>query len=230
MKELIKSESGVFLIVEAAIIYPIMLVMIMTLLFISMMLTMKANMQSALETALMYYRTELTDSYIGFGDLAGNDVRNTQYTNAEAPEASGSFTNIYAECIEELAAKPDKAKFEQMFFNNYRFLNFSSGEEGSVFHNTRIEIDFQSTANFIIYRELKATATQTIKLPFIKGFFGLDNSIKLKADARIVVSDSVSVMRITDVVDYFMIKTGLDQKIDSIFGSSVDKFLNFIKG
>ena len=106
MKELLKNESGVFLIVEAAIIYPIMLVMIMTLLFISMMLTMKANMQSALETSLMYYRTELTDSYIAFADEkdyhAGgkNGLRNAQYTAESDPPSA--YSNIYTKTFGRL--------------------------------------------------------------------------------------------------------------------------------
>lgn len=60
--------------------------------------------------------------------------------------------------------------------------------------------------------------------------FGIDNSITLKADAKIVVSDSVSVMRITDVVDYVVIKTGFDKKLDDVFGKNIQKFLDFIKG
>lgn len=228
MRNLFKDQRGAFLIVEAAIIYPIMLIMIMTLLFFSMMLAMKANMQSALETALMYYKSELADTYVGFADnIPQNSVSNTSYTKAVAPTG---YSNIYTECIQELTKKPDEEKFRQMFLNNYQFMNFTSGKEGSTFDNTNIKITFESTANFIIYRELSAEAVQTVKLPFVKGMFGINNEIKLKADAKIVVNDTVSVMRITDVVDYVMIKTGFDEKIDNFFNKYINDFLEFIRG
>ncbi len=234
MKELLKNESGVFLIVEAAIIYPIMLVMIMTLLFISMMLTMKANMQSALETSLMYYRTELTDSYIAFADEkdyhAGgkNGLRNAQYTAESDPPSA--YSNIYTKTFGRLTGQAEEGRFREIFFDNYRFLNFSSGESGGALNSEGITVTLDSTANFVIYRELNAKAVQKIHLPLINGMFGIDNSITLKADAKIVVSDSVSVMRITDVVDYVVIKTGFDKKLDDVFRKNIQKFLDFIKG
>ncbi len=228
MKNFFKDQRGAFLIVEAAIVYPVMLIMIMILLFYSMILTMKANMQSALETALIYYKRELTDTYVGFmDDLENNSVSATEYTRVVAP---AGYSNIYKQLINEVASNPDTEKFEKMFFNNYRFLNFSSGKKGSTFNSSGIKVNLDSTTNFIIYRELNAAAEQTITLPFIKGMFGINNELKLKANAKIVVNDSVSVMRITDVVDYVIIKTGFNEKLDSLFGENINKFLNFLNG
>ena len=220
MKNFFKDQRGAFLIVEAAIVYPVMLIMIMILLFYSMILTMKANMQSALETALIYYKRELTDTYVGFmDDLENNSVSATEYTRVVAP---AGYSNIYKQLINEVASNPDTEKFEKMFFNNYRFLNFSSGKKGSTFNSSGIKVNLDSTTNFIIYRELNAAAEQTITLPFIKGMFGINNELKLKANAKIVVNDSVSVMRITDVVDYVIIKTGFNEKLDSLFGENIN--------
>lgn len=228
MKNFFKDQRGAFLIVEAAIVYPVMLIMIMILLFYSMILTMKANMQSALETALIYYKRELTDTYVGFmDDLENNRVSATEYTRVVVP---AGYSNIYKQLINEVASNPDTEKFEKMFFNNYRFLNFSSGKKGSTFNSSGITVNLDSTTNFIIYRELNAAAEQTITLPFIKGMFGINNELKLKANAKIVVNDSVSVMRITDVVDYVIIKTGFNEKLDSLFGENINKFLNFLNG
>lgn len=228
MKKFLKDQRGAFLIVEAAIIYPIMLVMIMSLLFISMMMAMKANMQSALEISLMYYRNELTDTYTDLTDeLAKNNASNTNFTTLTQPV---SWSNIYVNAVSEIFAKPDHDKFEKMFFNNYKFLNFSSGEKGSTFNSSGIEVNIESGANFIIYRELSATAKQTVTLPFINGFFGIDNKLVISSSARIVVSDGVSVMRITDVVDYAMHKTGADAKLREFTGGYVEKFLKLLGG
>ena len=228
MKNFFKDQRGAFLIVEAAIVYPVMLIMIMILLFYSMIMTMKANMQSALETALIYYKRELTDTYVGFmDDLENNSVSATEYTRVVAP---AGYSNIYKQLINEVASNPDAEKFEKMFFNNYRFLNFSSGKKGSTFNSSGIKVNLDSTTNFIIYRELNAAAEQTITLPFIKGMFGINNELKLKANAKIVVNDSVSVMRITDVVDYVIIKTGFNEKLELLFGENINKFLNFLNG
>ncbi len=228
MKNFFKDQRGAFLIVEAAIVYPVMLIMIIILLFYSMILTMKANMQSALETALIYYKRELTDTYVGFmDDLENNRVSATEYTRVVAP---AGYSNIYKQLINEVASNPDTEKFEKMFFNNYRFLNFSSGKKGSTFNSSGIKVNLDSTTNFIIYRELNAAAEQTITLPFIKGMFGINNELKLKANAKIVVNDSVSVMRITDVVDYVIIKTGFNEKLELLFGENINKFLNFLNG
>ncbi len=228
MKNFFKDQRGAFLIVEAAIVYPVMLIMIMILLFYSMILTMKANMQSALETALIYYKRELKDTYVGFmDDLENNSVSATEYTRVVAP---AGYSNIYKQLINEVASNPDAEKFEKMFFNNYRFLNFSSGKKGSTFNSSGIKVNLDSTTNFIIYRELNAAAEQTITLPFIKGMFGINNELKLKANAKIVVNDSVSVMRITDVVDYVIIKTGFNEKLELLFGENINKFLNFLNG
>jgi len=121
MKNFFKDQRGAFLIVEAAIVYPVMLIMIMILLFYSMILTMKANMQSALETALIYYKRELTDTYVGFmDDLENNSVSATEYTRVVAP---AGYSNIYKQLINEVASNPDAEKFEKMFFNNYRLFD-----------------------------------------------------------------------------------------------------------
>lgn len=94
MKNFFKDQRGAFLIVEAAIVYPVMLIMIMILLFYSMILTMKANMQSALETALIYYKRELTDTYVGFmDDLENNSVSATEYTRVVAPAGYSNISN-----------------------------------------------------------------------------------------------------------------------------------------
>lgn len=228
MKKFFKDQRGAFLIVEAAIIYPIMLVMIMSLLFISMMLAMKANMQSALEISLMYYRNELTDTYTVFiDDLGKNNAADTNFTKLNEPRG---WSNIYVNAVSEIFDKPDNEKFKKMFFNNYKFLNFSSGERGGTFNSTGIEVNIESGGNFIIYRELKATAEQTITLPFINGIFGIDNKFVISSSAKIIVSDGVSVMRITDVVDYAMHKTGADTKLEEFADKYVQKFLKLLGG
>lgn len=234
MKELVRDERGVYMIVEAAIVYPIMLVMIMVIIFFCAFMVIKANMQSALETALVYYRTELSDRYVSFLEderISGNDVSDTKYTKLES---TSGWTNIYEEFFSEMSSGINENRFKQIFLNNYKFLNFASvldENESSGIYDGGLTVHIESTANFVIYRELTASAEQKVKMPFVNGMFGIDNTLTIRADASIVVSDSVSLMRATDIVDYFWVKTGLEDKWESSkFNNAITDFIKFIKG
>ncbi len=50
--------------VEATFIFPIMIVCVLLILYLSLILYQRANLQATLETALLYYKNTMTDTFV----------------------------------------------------------------------------------------------------------------------------------------------------------------------
>ena len=63
MMKALKDQKG-DVVVEAAVIFPAAILMVIILLYLSIILFQKANLQAGLETALTYYKSTVTDMYV----------------------------------------------------------------------------------------------------------------------------------------------------------------------
>ena len=63
MMKALKNQKG-DVVVEAAVIFPAAILMVMILLYLSIILFQKANLQAGLEMALTYYKSTATDMYV----------------------------------------------------------------------------------------------------------------------------------------------------------------------
>ncbi len=184
MKGSLKQDESGMVVVEAAVIFPVMLILILFLYFTSIYVYQKANLQSMLEVALAHSAYEYTDTGVTY---------------------DGAGTGSYAPTLE----------------NPYRHLSFSVDQDGTLTLAKRYTKAFSfygvstyqlkvTSKNYIIYRELQAVASQSIKPIINPSFLGLPAQWTLKARAACVVSDPDEFIRTSDIA--FDIAYAVDQK------------------
>ena len=182
-KTLRKDESGLVL-VEAVIVFPVMICMILILYFTSIHLFQKANIQSMVELALAHNAYEYSDTGVTY---------NNTYVGHYAPALKNPYRHLFFEQdtdgITTLSKRYTKA------FSFYGVTNY----------------DLKVTSkNYLIYRELEAVATQTIKPVINPAFLGLPSEITLRARAVCVINDPDEFIRTSDIA--FDIVYAVDKK------------------
>ena len=206
MMKALKDQKG-DVVVEAAVI----------LLYLSIILFQKANLQAGLETALTYYKSTVTDMYVSAQKAAVYEAKDGT-TSADG--------NIYN------AASPINP-YEELFGNVHKlnqkdFTDFFNSVAGNMLFSGEVEITFKYK-NYVIYKELEASAVQTIQLPIDFSFIGLDNKYTITADAKIAVSDHDDMIRNTDYAVALLKKTKLGEAASNIADKVKELYEKFTK-
>ena len=216
MMKALKNQKG-DVVVEAAVIFPAAILMVMILLYLSIILFQKANLQAGLETALTYYKSTVTDMYVSAQKAAVYEAKDGT-TSADG--------NIYN------AASPINP-YEELFGNVHKlnqkdFTDFFNSVAGNMLFSGEVEITFKYK-NYVIYKELEASAVQTIQLPIDFSFIGLDNKYTITADAKIAVSDHDDMIRNTDYAVALLKKTKLGEAASNIADKVKELYEKFTK-
>lgn len=200
MKESLRRDQSGMVVVEAAVIFPVMMVLILVLYFTSIHVYQKANLQATLEMAIAHNSYEYTDTGVTYDDT---------YVGSYSPDLVNPYRHIFfsadADGTETLAKRYAKA---------FSFYGVS---------NLQVQI---TSKNYILYREVTATASQTITPVINPAFLGLPAQWTLKAKAVCVVNDPDEFIRTSDIA--FDIAYAVDQKygitetIGKVFGGIGD--------
>lgn len=209
----IKEEKGTA-IVEATLLLPFCMIMIIALFYAAIFMCQKANLQANVQNALVYYKNINTDTYIeakssmDFGGGTGTiEAAGSQYG-----EPGYRFPYRF------LTMKLDKSPFESFFRSMYKYMFFDDGGN----------IEFKpEMINYIIYKEISVTATQTVKPAINLAMVGAGNEIEIVVTGKAVVSDGDDFIRNIDfAVDIFN-QTSLGKKAKELVESAkgfYDKF------
>lgn len=181
-----KNESG-SVEVEATIILPIAVLSVVLLLYLSLFLFQRANLQACLETSLVYYKNAATDTYV-----TKNDKVN--YTKTEDSRMGAG--NSYAA---EEPLSPYRGMFgdgnnlnSQEAFETY----FKSVAGDMLFDDDlTLTIDY---SNYVFLKQFEVTATQKVSSPVDFRVLGIDNEYEISATARVAVVDHDSTIRNVD--------------------------------
>lgn len=203
MMKALKNQKG-DVVVEAAVIFPAAILMVMILLYLSIILFQKANLQAGLEMALTYYKSTATDMYVSVQKSAVYEAKDGTVS------ADGNTYN---------AASPINP-YEELFGNIHKlnetdFTTFFNSVAGNMLFSGEVKITFKYK-NYVIYKELEASAVQTIQLPIDFSFIGLDNKYTITADAKIAVSDHDDMISNTDYAISLLKKTKLNETASNI--------------
>ena len=208
MMKALKDQKG-DVVVEAAVIFPAAILMVIILLYLSIILFQKANLQAGLETALTYYKSTVTDMYVSAQKAAVYEAKDGT-TSADG--------NIYN------AASPINP-YEELFGNVHKlnqkdFTDFFNSVAGNMLFSGEVEITFKYK-NYVIYKELEASAVQTIQLPIDFSFIGLDNKYTITADDDMI--------RNTDYAVALLKKTKLGEAASNIADKVKELYEKFTK-
>lgn len=213
MKEKNYAESG-HTIVEATIIYPVTIILFFVLLYASLFVCQRANLQANLEDALIYYKNVDTDTYVMADKVMsfttdGNTIAATGNTYT-TPEKLDPYRHIFKTLG---AGQISSGDFKSFFLSSYSHMFFSDGSNIDV---TITEKDY------LIYKRITATATQTVKSAINISMVGATNSVTISSTASAVVMDGDSMIRDIDFAKDIVSETKVGQKASEI----VDKAVN----
>lgn len=214
-RDMLRKEKGAVE-VEATIILPIAILSVVLLMYLALFMYQRAHLQASLETALVYYKSTLTDTFV----TKNGELKYTMETTAGEGGAAGTKTymasgnsykitdgiNPYRGLFGDEYDIGDDATFKA-FFNSVAGDNF-------MFRDTlQVQIDY---SNFVLLKQIKASAVQTVRSPIDFSILGAENSFTIYAAAKVnVIDHDASIL----LVDY-----AIDLVEDTKFGQAAKDF------
>lgn len=214
MRYIHNDEKGLA-VVEATILLPFCFVMVISVFYASIFLCQKANLQANVENALVYYKNVESDTYV---------VAKTQMDFSNSGQTISANGSNYSKPVELFPYR-----FAGMRFNESGFSSFFKSICGYMFfdNGNNVELVVKSK-NYVAYKEITATARQTVKPPISFNIIGIkDNTMEIVATGKAVVNDTDDFIRNVDFVVDITEDTELGKNIKELAGkvqSSYDKF------
>ena len=202
-------------VVEATILLPFCLIMVISMYYAAIFMCQKANLQANLENTLIYYKNIHSDTYV----LADTTIHyNKSDTGTIGAEGSD---------FEEPTIK-NPYRFLTMKFDGNDLNSFFHSMCGKMFFDTGDNIEFTSEAhNYVLYKTISATATQTVKPAISLGMLGVNDTLTISASATVVVTDGDDFIRNTDFVIDVVSDTALGNQISVIIDRTAQFYNNF---
>lgn len=199
--------------VEVTIILPIAILSVVMLLYLSLFLFQRANLQAGLETAVIYYKNTVTDTYVTHdGSLNYVADSDKSYLGTGNSYAAEEPLNPYRGFVKVIADNVNEGNVSGNF-ENY----FHSVAGNMLFSDDlKIEIDY---TNYVILKEFKATAVQKISWPIDLSLIGVGKEYEISASARVAVADHDGIIRDVDYAIDLLEET----KLGEIAGNFRDK-------
>lgn len=209
-----KSEKGEIE-VEATIILPIAILSIILLLYLSLFLFQRANLQACLETSVIYYKNSVTDTYVKRNDTVSYD------NNDKSHVGKG---NTYSA---ESPLFPYRGIFDSGEYNSQEEFEkyFDSVAGRMLFGEPDVSIEY---SNYVLLRQFEVTAIQTVSSPVDFSILGIGNEYKVSATARVSVVDHDALIRNADFAIDLLEDTKLGEMAKN-FASKVGEVYNKIK-
>ena len=213
MEKLIKNEKGLA-VVEATLLLPFCFIMIIALYYVAIFMCQKANLQANVQNALIYYKNTDSDNFVtASSDMAYGKAEGTITAVGSSYQApAGDYSNSFP--YRFLGFKFNKNDFNSFFRSMVGYMFFDSGEN--------VQLSAESK-NYIVYKTITATATQTVKPAISLKMVGGRDTITISATATAVVTNGDDFIRNTDFVVDIVSKTKLGQKASEL----VDKAIGF---
>lgn len=180
LKNFIKDTSG-DAVVEATILFPVLIMIFAGLVLLSMYLPTRAVLQQATQYAATAIATEKSDTWIFF------DENNMEYY---FEKDKSRLDNVYITLIKSILLNDDKQKSKTIVENiENSKISTTSGD---------LKIEF-GIINYIIYKEIIVTATRTIPSVVNLSFVGFPREIPITVTSIAVVQNGDEFVRNMDI-------------------------------
>lgn len=194
--KLFVKDTGGDAVVEAAILFPIMIMIFAALVLLATYLPQRMLLQEAAQYAATAVATQAGDTYVAFDDN-GNRIRKTPDISVYVTAFKGIFGGgISRDHAGQIATH--------------------RAENAIMPVSSRIDVDVKVT-NFVVYREITVTLTQTVPMPVDLSFIGFPKELRLEQQASAVVQDGDEFVRNIDIAKDMMVwldsKLGISQSL-----------------
>jgi len=212
IKELRKNQTG-DAVVEATILFPIMIMIFAALVLLATYLPARAALQRATQYAAIALATERSDTWLFFNE--GSMTYNYE-TN------KNRLANVYAQLFSENGDVQTKAE-----------TIVAEMEKKSISSKAgQLEVE-SHIVNKTLYKEAVVTATRKFQMPINLSFIGFPETISVTATSAAVVQDADEFIRTigmaSDFTEFITEKYNLHNITDaiSLFGSRVSGILGW---
>jgi len=212
VRDLQKDTSG-DAVVEATVLFPIMIMIFAALVLLSIYLPARAVLQRATQYAATVIATESSDTWLFFDEGSMTYYRETNKRRLK---------NVYAELFTEKSDAQSKGEAIVLKVESQGI----SSKAGSI----SVESHF---INRILYKEAVVTATREFPIPVDLSFIGFPRSVIVTATSTAVVQNGDEFVRNIDIandfVQFISERYGLSNISDTIssFGSRVSGMLGW---
>ena len=208
-------ESGVAEIVEATILLPFCLIMVLALYYASIFMCQKANLQANVQNALIYYKNVDSDTFVeAYGDMSySGDSGIVSGRGSSFGETSYRFP--YRIFFMEF----DKRKFETFFCSMCGHMFFDDG--------SNVELTVENK-NYVVYKTITVTATQTVKPAVSLKVVGVSDAMTISVTGKAVITNGDDMIRNTDFVIDVVKQTSIGEKATELL-DKVSGYYNSFK-
>ena len=169
-------------VVEAVILFPIMIMIFTGLTLLAMYLPQRATLQRATQYAATAIATERSDTWLYYSE---NGMGYGRYASRE------QLDNVYAALFNALFKNDDPGKAKTIVSNLEK--------NGILKYPGELQVDCQAV-NYIVYKEIVVTASRTIKMPVDLSFIGFPKEIPVTVTSTAVVQNGDEFVRNMDIV------------------------------
>jgi Flp pilus assembly protein TadG len=216
-----RDESG-GAVVEAAILFPIILMIFFALVLLSFYLPTRAALQRATQYAATAIATERSDTWIYYDEASMRYSLRTHRSDLD---------NVYVAAIKSVTSGANSDKAEKVVANfEKRVVLTPAGNAGGLDGNLKVEF---GVVNYIVYKEIIVTATRTIPMPINLSFVKFPTEIPITVTSTAVVQNGDEFVRNMDIavdfVKYIDEQLGISSsEAFQTFSSIMDKVSGFL--
>jgi len=227
------NDEGGLAIVEATILLPVCILMVVAIYYASIFMCQRANMQANLQNTLIFYKNVQSDM-----NVSVNSEEKSIYSRETDTDTIAAVASTYGDIQYYFPYRffssgynnATKENFKNCFYTMSGFMFFDKGDS--------IEFTGPEITNYVIYKSIKATATQTVRPAVSLALIGLPDSFTITVSGTTVMTDADDLIRNIDFAVDILQDTKLGEmaeelagKIGSLYESFKEKFMpkdNFI--
>jgi len=208
-----KNNTNGDAVVEATILFPIMIMIFAALVLLAIYMPTKAALQLASQHTAVTLATELSDTWLFFDE---NNMSLRHYENRS------QLVNVYVDLFTTRNDISDKGEALATYIES-RNISSKAGE---------LTVDVGSVNN-LLFREIVVTATREFPMPVNLSFIGFPETISVSTTSTAVVQNGDEFIRNIDIasdfVEFIIEKYNLHNITDAIssFGSKVSGLLGW---
>ena len=193
-------------IVEATVLFPIMIMIISGLFLLALYLPTRANLQKATQFAASALATEKSDSWLLY------DAEKMQYKWALTDDELGPNRNVYRAFLRStvMSKGGDESAVEKIVVNTEK--------EGIYLAVGELEVSYL-VRNYVLYQEMCVTATRKIRSPVNLSFIGFPNEIPVTVTSSSIVLNGDEFVRNVDIAKDFTLYLSEKYNLNDMFAS-----------
>ena len=210
-----KDKRNAYAVVEATIIFPIIIMIFAGIVLLSMYLPTRALLQRATQYAATAIATETSDTWLFY------DFNGMHYSWAES---RSDLSNVYVSLISSFkSTNRDDADDAERIVS-------AVVKSGVSTAPGKLQVEY-TVVNHIVYKEIIVTATKRIPSPVRMPMVGFPEEIPITVSSTAVVTNGDEFVRnidiAADLAGFLAEKTGLDDLFGKV-GEFFDKVYNFL--